>query len=188
MPKLIAVVYKNSALENYSTKQIRRHRELNPHLSAQMVQAHEEHAASLDALHRIVDTLQLKTEFFERDRLRQNLDNFALVISLGGDGTFIHASHYIKNVSSNQTLLVGINSSPKHSVGHYCRFHLLAKKNENQFAAMLAAFFNEKNPSWKENFLLRMRVTVQGQEVAYPILNDVLFCEKEAGSTSRYTL
>ncbi|MBV6494488.1 MAG: NAD kinase [Turneriella sp.] len=181
--KHAAVIYKNSALENYSAKQIRRHREMNPFLSAQMVKAHDEHNSSLENLNRILEGLNLKADFFERDRLRQNLDNYRLVISLGGDGTFIHASHFIKD-----TLLLGINSAPEHSVGHYCRFALQNKKNVASFTLGLEKIFTTKKWPWKVSSLLRMRVEVQGNEVAYPILNDILFCEKEAGATTRYTL
>lgn len=181
--KDVAVVYKHSALESYSAKHIRRHREMNPELGERMQTAHDDHTHALDALRRVLDDLKLDTTYFERDSLRQNLDGFHLVVSLGGDGTFINASHFIE-----KTLLLGVNSSPENSVGHYCRFFVKGARNETALKAALDAYFTGKKLPIPETRLLRMQVNVAGQGAAFPVLNDVLFCEKDPAATSRYTL
>ncbi|MBX3722484.1 MAG: NAD(+)/NADH kinase [Turneriella sp.] len=181
--KDIAVVYKHSALESYSAKHLRRHRELNPELGERMQTAHDDHTRALDALRGVLDDLKLDAAYFERDSLRQNLDGFHLVVSLGGDGTFINASHFIE-----KTLLLGVNSSPENSVGHYCRFFVKGARHEALLRKALEAFFTGKKNVIPEARLLRMQVQVQGQSAAFPVLNDVLFCEKDPAATSRYTL
>jgi NAD+ kinase len=181
--KDIAVVYKHSALESYSAKHIRRHREMNPELGNRMQTAHDDHSRALDTLRGVLTDLKLEASYFERDSLRQNLDGFHLVISLGGDGTFINASHYIE-----KTLLLGVNSSPENSVGHYCRFMVKGNKKEAQLKSAIHDYFTGKKMPVPETRLLRMQVTVQNQPAAFPVLNDVLFCEKDPAATSRYTL
>lgn len=181
--KDVAVVYKHSALESYSAKHIRRHREMNPELGVRMQTAHDDHSRALDALRRVLTNLKLTTDYFERDGLRQNLDGYHLVISLGGDGTFINASHFIE-----KTLIVGVNSSPENSVGHYCRYFVKGSRHESALSAAIDAYFTGKKSLWKENRLLRMQVQVQNQSAAFPVLNDVLFCERDPAATSRYTL
>jgi NAD+ kinase len=181
--KDIAVVYKVSALESYSAKHIRRHREMNPELSARMQSAHDDHSHALDQLRRLLAELNVEAAFFERDALSQNLDNFRLVISLGGDGTFINASHFIE-----KTLLLGVNSSTENSVGHYCTFNLGNDRNETLLRRAVAALLAEKKTTPAVASLIRMQVTLQGRPVGFPVLNDVLFCEQNPAATARYTL
>lgn len=181
--KDVAIVYKHSALETYSARHLRRHRERNPELGDRMQTAHDDHSRALDALRRVLVDLKLETEFFERDSLRRNLDDFHLVVSLGGDGTFINASHFIE-----KTLLLGVNSSPENSVGHYCRFMVKGEKNELKLRSAIHAFFTGKKMVIPETRLLRLAVTASDQAAAFPVLNDVLFCEKDPAATSRYTL
>lgn len=181
--KDVAVVYKYSAIESYSPKHIKRHRELNPELGDRMQTAHDDHSRALDTLRRLLSDLGLDTAYFERDALRQNLDAFRLVVSLGGDGTFINASHFI-----GKALLLGINSSPENSVGHYCRYVVKGAKQEKALRGALAAYFETGKLPQKEVRLLRMQVAVQNQVVAFPVLNDILFCERDPAATSRYTL
>lgn len=181
--KDLAVVYKYSALESYSAKHIRRHREINPDLSQRMESAHEDHAMASDRLTQLIAELGIKATFFERDGLGQNLDAFRLVISIGGDGTFINASHYIE-----KTLLLGINSSPAHSVGHYCRFNLKSPRSQAALKSKLAEIFSSRGKLPGEVSLLRMRLAVSGRAAPFAILNDALFCEENPAATSRYTL
>jgi len=181
--KDIAVVYKYSALESYSAKQIRRHRELNPELGAHMQKAHDDHNRAFERLQAVTKNLGLSIELFERDTLKENLDRYRLVISLGGDGTFINASHFIE-----KALLVGVNSAPDHSVGHYCRFQFKTPQREAAFAKFLAHAFGDDHKPIVTKKLLRMQVKLNDRIVGFPILNDILFCEVNPAATSRYTL
>lgn len=57
-------------------------------------------------------------EFFSH---QQDLDSFDLVCTIGGDDLFIHASKHIKN---SQTSILGINSDPGLSQGHFLKLDL----------------------------------------------------------------
>lgn len=179
----IAVVFKYSALESYSPKQLKRHRELNPELSDRMQTAHDDHSRSLDALTRLLRELGVDADFHERDGLGQSLDHYRFVISLGGDGTFINASHY-----AEKTLLIGVNSSPDNSVGHYCRFELKTRKGDLSLRRQLEAMLAGSVYPVKERQFVRMHVAVQDRPAPFPVLNDVLFAEQNPAATSRYTL
>ena len=181
--KDIAVVYKYSALESYSPRQIRRHRELNPELTQRMQSAHEEHAGALEALRRLIAQLGAGASWFERDTLNRSLDDFRLGISFGGDGTFINASHFIE-----KTLLLGVNSSPENSVGHYCRYELRSKPGEAALRRDLLALLESAPKRPAESQLMRLKVTLQDRPAPFPVLNDVLFSEQNPAATSRYTL
>jgi NAD+ kinase len=181
--KDVAVVYKYSALESYTPRQMRRHKEMNPELGVRMQQAHDDHISTFARLQKLLSDLGINPTLFERDSLRQNLDGFRLVISLGGDGTFINSSHFIET-----SLLLGINSSPENSVGHYCRFNLKNERSQAQLHRQLVALLEEKKPPVSETKLLRMSVTIQGRQIPFPILNDALICEENPAATSRYTI
>ncbi|MCX7632690.1 MAG: hypothetical protein N2Z22_05090, partial [Turneriella sp.] len=111
----IAIVYKNPVADK-NRQALRR---LSMELRKQAESAAVAHEKTLENLKTALTQLGLVATWFERNKLRQSLDRFALVISLGGDGTFIHTSHFV-----SETLLLGINSAPEHSVGHYCRYAL----------------------------------------------------------------
>lgn len=181
--KDIAVVYKFSALESYSPRQIRKHRELNPELSVRLEAAHDDHSRALDRFRKLLQSTRASITYFERDSLQQSLDAYKLVVSFGGDGTFINASHFIE-----RSVLLGVNSSPENSVGHYCRFNLKSAAATKRLETQLAAMLEGKKPAIAETELLRMHVGVQGRAVAFPVLNDVLFTEANPAATSRYTL
>jgi NAD+ kinase len=181
--KDIAVVYKYSALESYSPRQIRRHRELNPELTQRMHLAHEEHARALESLRRVIAQLGAAASYFERDTLSRSLDEFRLVISFGGDGTFINASHFI-----DKTLLLGVNSSPDNSVGHYCRYELRTQSGKAALRRDLQALLESSPGRPAESQLMRLKVTLHDRPAPFPVLNDVLFSEQNPAATSRYTL
>ena len=43
----------------------------------------------------------------------------SLVVTVGGDGTLLAASHHVGSIP-----ILGVNSSPEHSVGFFCPAHL----------------------------------------------------------------
>lgn len=179
----VAVVFKFSALESYSPRQIRRHRELNPELGARMQTAHDDHSRSLERLKSLLTDIGIRADYHERDGLRQSLDGYRFVISLGGDGTFINASHF-----AEKTLLLGVNSSPENSVGHYCRFELKSRKGESALRQQLDKMMAGTKYPVPEQKLQRLQVSVQDRPAPFPVLNDVLFAEENPAATSRYTL
>ena len=95
-----------------------------------MQEAHNEHLRSKEILINALNKHSLSYKIFNLDELAINnicyyddkcpksglRPKLKLVISLGGDGTLLHASHHV----GGDVLLLGINSCPAHSVGHMC--------------------------------------------------------------------
>src|SRR4029453_1431301 len=97
-----------------------------------------------------------------------------LVVTVGGDGTLLSASHYVDDVP-----ILAINSAPSHSVGFFCG----ARSGEAK-SAITAAM----RGTLRRTVLTRMKVTLNGEVVAGRVLNDTLFCHASPAATSRYIL
>lgn len=98
-----------------------------------------------------------------------------LVLTVGGDGTLLAASHQIVD----STPLLGINSAPEHSVGFFCG----GKKGT--VLRTLRAALSDRLP---KSELSRMRVELNGRVLHARVLNEALFCHSSPAATSRYIL
>jgi NAD+ kinase len=98
-----------------------------------------------------------------------------LVVTVGGDGTLLGASHGI----GPGVPLLGVNSSPAHSIGFFC-----AAKKGQVHEAIAAAL----DGSLQGAELTRMRVDLNGQPLLDRVLNEALFCQASPAATSRYFL
>jgi NAD+ kinase len=97
------------------------------------------------------------------------------VITIGGDGTLLAASHQI----GDGIPLLGINSAPDHSIGFFC-----GGKQGNVLKTLRRAF-DGRLPASE---LTRMRVDLNGKTLHARILNEALFCHASPAATSRYIL
>ena len=101
-------------------------------------------------------------------------DSFDMVITIGGDGTVLHASHSIGRVP-----ILSINSSPDTSTGYF------ASGDADEFPALLDQIIAKQLGKHK---LYRMEIMVNGEVVNSRVLNDVLFCNDCPAMTTRYHL
>lgn len=86
------------------------------------------------------------------------------VLAVGGDGTFLSASHNI----GSETGIMGINSDPEFSRGRFCT--VLTPETAKD---VLKKALCRKKP--KKTYIPRMAVLVDGHKVASRILNEALF-------------
>jgi NAD+ kinase len=107
-------------------------------------------------------------------RIKGQLAISDLVITVGGDGTALSASHYIRGGQ-----MLGVNSAPGDSVGHFCSV------NRKNFAARLDSILAGK---WKPKALARLQVTLDEKPLPELALNDVLIAHECPASTTRYLL
>ena len=101
-------------------------------------------------------------------------DRFDLVITLGGDGTVLHVSHFIGTVP-----ILSINSSPETSIGYF------AAGDADNVPEILDRIEAGAMPRQR---LFRMEVMLNGEVVNSRVLNDVLFSNVCPASTTRYHL
>jgi NAD+ kinase len=96
----------------------------------------------------------------------------SLVVTVGGDGTLLAASHHVSSIP-----ILGVNSSPEHSVGFFCPAH-----GENLEATLAAAL----DGTLPRVVLSRMQVRVGDRVCSRRVLNEALFCHAIPAATSRY--
>jgi NAD+ kinase len=98
-----------------------------------------------------------------------------LVVTVGGDGTLLGASHGI----GPGIALLGVNSAPAHSIGFFCA----ARKGQVREALASAL-----DGTLERVELTRMRVELNGARLHDRVLNEALFCHESPAATSRYIL
>ncbi|HTB77278.1 MAG TPA: NAD(+)/NADH kinase, partial [Polyangiaceae bacterium] len=98
-----------------------------------------------------------------------------LVVTVGGDGTLLGASHGI----GPEVPLLGVNSAPAHSIGFFC-----AARKGHVHEALSAAL----DGTLDRATLTRMRVELNGRVLHDRVLNEVLFSHASPAATSRYIL
>jgi len=107
------------------------------------------------------------------DVLKDRLTGVGLVVTIGGDGTLLRASHDL----GSDIPVVGVNSAPITSFGHYCC------TNGEGFAAVLDQILDG---SFQPSRLLRLSLDIDGTPLSEPVLNEVLVAHKNPAGTSRY--
>lgn len=134
--------------------------------------AHTEHMRTLDEVNRVLENEGVHTVVIENPHLAFDTSDADLVVTVGGDGTLLAASHNV-----GRAPILGVNSAPRSSVGFYCAGHAA------NVATLLPAALDGKARSIR---LDRMQVTVDGCVRAERVLNEALYCHASPAATSRY--
>jgi NAD+ kinase len=135
---------------------------------------HEEHQASVKIVRRELRARGI--EVIERaDVPDRPVRDFDLLVSVGGDGTLLEASHVV----TGRTLVLGVNSAPAFSVG------FLTGCRAPTFAATLDALISGR---LKPLEIQRLRVRIGSRVLVEPVINDVLFCADNPAVMTRYRL
>lgn len=147
-----------------------------------VAESHAQHVETLNAVKSYLEADGMTVEVANRTtpNLKELLANCDIVITVGGDGTFLTASHDIRT----GTPVLGVNSAPLTSFGHFC---LTDRVN---FAATWSAV---KSGELKPYPLLRLKLTVTSRELGTvvidtPVLNEILVAHSHPAGTSHYRL
>jgi NAD+ kinase len=145
-------------------------------LFQRMLRTHESQHRTVERAEAVLRGLGVHADF-ETERTEQAIppSRFAAVITIGGDGTLLLASHRL----GATTPILGINGAPETSVGFFCAGSL-ATLDE----ALSRAFL----PRSPRLVLERMEVSLDGKRVSARVLNEALFCHRSPAATSRYIL
>jgi NAD+ kinase len=176
-PRVAVVVkrttYRKFVLEVHDPLIARLLRRRDPSVG-RLKQSHEDHESTTREVEEALDDLGAEVVFRggPRARVPARTD---LVVTVGGDGTLLAASHLI----GDGTPLLGINSAPGHSVGFFCGATkgTVRQTLERALAGELSA-----------TELTRMRVELNGKVLHARVLNEALFCHSSPAATSRYIL
>lgn len=139
-----------------------------------MRRTHEDHEETVREVKAVLEKLGAEFELFVGPRTLVE-GGHDLVVTVGGDGTLLAASH---NIGPDSALL-GVNSAPESSVGFFC-----AAKKGSVEATLASAL----DGTLKRAQLSRMRVDLNDQCLHRRVLNEALYCHESPAATSRYIL
>lgn len=177
MLKKVLLLYKKSAYSIYFLeRKIALAKNKNADIREEMrrfQKAHEEHNATLVLAEHVLRRHKIP---YTKCARGQKIDyrRYAVIITVGGDGTVLEAAKNIKN-----HLLIGINSAPSFSVGKLCA---AGAGNLEDIIRRFAAG-NLQIVSWP-----RLRLKLSKDVHAVDCLNDVLICHRNPAAMSRYRL
>ena len=139
--------------------------------------ADEQHrtvAAVMEALRRRgIAPPRFSVDALDRSACRL-LSRARFVVTVGGDGTFLTASHHIQD-----GVALAVNSAPRDSIGHFCL------TNRHGFEASLRSVEVGK---LRPISLSRLTATLDGRRLPERATNDVLIAHDHPAATSRYRL
>ena len=168
------VVYKKSAWEQHLAKKGGRIRDAETRRS--LLRSHRENLAAIEAVKKALESAKIRFRVTSRTDLHPARPGNEpdLFVSVGGDGTFLETSHQVR-----RGRILGVNSSPEHSVGFFCA------ATRQSFARVLARALDGELPAI---LLHRLEVRLRGRILPHLALNDVLVTPTNPGATARYTL
>jgi len=174
----ILVIYKKSAYQLYVAE--RKDMRLNALLQkksrsvAGLLEAHQRHTKSIEVARKLFKRLGIHAVFRYRSDAT-TAEDFDLVMTLGGDGTFLWASHLV----GKDRPVLAINSAPPDSVGFFCAGD--RTQMESLVRSALAGQLDEQR-------LSRLTVKLDGTTLSSRVLNDLLYCHVLPAATTRYLL
>ncbi len=174
----VLVIYKKSAYQLYVRERrnprIRELIDRDDRTVRSILAADHDHVETLEEAREALRELGMQGVF--RYRSDESLvDGFDLVVTIGGDGTLLWASHRVPSTVP----VLAINSAPDHSVGHFCGGR---KGKVGEIVAEAIA------GRLRVTSLTRMQVARDGQVLHRRVLNDALFCHRSPAATTRYII
>lgn len=175
--KKVLVVYKKSSYELYG--KLRKDKNFlalirnDDPVVRRFVPSHQKHADSIREIKKILAGLGIESRWIYRANAFSE-KGYDLVLSVGGDGTFLEASHSIKRVP-----ILGVNSNPEDSVGTFCG------QTSDTLGSYLQKMMADRE---KPTSMARLRVRLGSQTISTPVLNDILITNATPAATSRIVL
>ena len=174
----VLVVYKKSTYQRYVGRAQERLEELIAHsdISVEgLLQEHEVHQETLKRAKSALRELGARAVLRYRPEPMPAEGAWDLIVTLGGDGTLLWASH----LANAATPMLAINSAPDTSVGYFCA------GDAHDVDEVLSAALDGR---LKSSRLARMRVELGDRLISTRVLNDALYCHESPAATSRYIL
>jgi NAD+ kinase len=176
-PRILAVI-KRTSFRKFVLEQrdplVKKLLDRNDPTVRRLRRSHDDHETTVREVKEALAEAGARAELVEE--LRGDVDSeFDLVVTVGGDGTLLAASHAI----GPDVPLLGVNSAPESSVGFFC-----GARKGNVRETLRRALGGEL----RRSKLSRMQVELNDKLLSARVLNDALVCHASPAATSRYIL
>lgn len=175
MRRRVLFIYKKSSYQKYvregRSRRMKRLLREGDVTVASLERTHRDHELTIKTVRAALARLDVDASF-QHLLTRPNTAGYDLIVTLGGDGTLLWASH---SVGPN-TPMLAINTAPRSSVGYFC-----AADASNLGDVLRDAIAG----GLRETRLTRMRVVIDGNAASERVLNDVLFSAASPAATTR---
>lgn len=146
--------------------------------ASRLVHAHDEHHRTVDLVRKTLEEkgigfIETTSRRFT-SAVKRRLASSDLAVSVGGDGTALASSHYVRD-----GVMIGVNSAPRDSVGHFC------STDRRGFARTLEDILELR---MKPLRLARLAVSLDDKLLPELALNDVLIAHELPAATTRYII
>ena len=177
MYKNIAIITRKTTAQRLGSKlELLKLEKLQPAYVKKLSESERAHKVATEAIKEILAMHGLNLSVYPEGTVNSDIEKADIVISIGGDGTFMSASHYLK-----KTPILGINSSPGNSIGRYC--YLKFDPNSTVF---LESLENILSGDYQPRSLDRLELVTENETLPLKIINDVLISESNPATLSRY--
>lgn len=175
--KNVLLLYKKSAYKIYFLEQRSYIAEKDESFAQKELdrfrKSHKEHYATLKSIEATLTKYGIHFTKSNRGQI-VDYDAYDLVITVGGDGTFLEAARGIK-----RSVLLGVNSSLSYSVGNFCIAHI------NNFEVILKRILKR---NFRKTMFQRLHLDIDEHCNTIDCLNDVLICHSNPAAMNRYIL
>ncbi len=175
-PKVL-VVYKESAYSQYlSSRRVPGSLKTGRYWKV-ILGSHQRHHRTLRTVLRTLKAKGFAPVVVMRDKVHRLKDidgKYSLVVTVGGDGTLLDASHHVR-----ETPVLGVNSDPSRSVARFS-------------GCEVKSFWRIFRNFWEGGLrpvpVPRLEFSINGAKGKWPVLNDLLVTTLSPAGTSRYVL
>jgi NAD+ kinase len=136
--------------------------------------SHEQHLASLAQVEQALTERRIAYDVVNRQSEFTIASDVDLIVTVGGDGTFLHSARECSNIP-----ILGVNSAKSTSLGHFC----LA--DGDTFGEVLDGIVSGKRRWYR---LARLQLLLNGEALPVPVLNEVLIHDVHPAGPCNYIL
>jgi NAD+ kinase len=174
--KTCVLVVKQSAI--IQSSRAARYADRGDMTARRLIDAHDEHERTADHVRqslaaRGIGFVEMIPHKFQPSEKRK-LEAACFVVTVGGDGTVLGSSHYVRGGA-----MMGVNSAPEDSIGHFC----FARRRD--FSKKLDDILDN---TLRPRRLARLSVMLDDRQLPELALNDVLLAHRCPAATTRYII
>ena len=167
----VLIAYKKSISEIYGNspdKEVQKFIQSSSVDVKDMRRSHESQKRTLEEVIKQVNIQRINHDVIYRADIT-DVSDYSLIVTVGGDGTFLDVSHYVIDIP-----MLGVNSDPSNSTGYY------SYSNYNMIGEHLDTLY--LLPVTRLN---RLQLSLNNHKIKELVLNDVLITHSNPAANTR---